>query len=147
MSFLNWSSFWRYDSPVYYREVIWCDSGYPVHNSLMMETEMNFSFLECNVYSLVHKYQLSGGTCLICLNSGRVKRSLNLESAGNISAFLPNCVVLYPKVLSDALTDLVTVVRISSTAQRQICSPTYWEWCSSSNIVSLVVGVETLNPV
>lgn len=146
MSFLNWSSFWRHHSPVSYQEVIWCDSGYPVHNSLMMETEMNFSFLECYGYSLVHDYQLSGGICPICLNNGRVKRSLNLESAGNISAFLPDCMVLYRKVLSVSFIHLLTVVRTSSIAQRQIWSPTHWEWCTYSKIVSLVVAMEALNP-
>ena len=146
MSFLNWSSFWRHHSPVCYQEVMWCDSGYLVHNSLMMETEMNFSFLECNGYNFVHKYQLSGGTCLICLTRGTVKRSLNLESAGDISAFLPNCMVLYPKVMSDSLTHSLTVVRTSSTAQRHIWSLTHCEWCSCSKIVSIVVAMEALNP-
>ena len=59
---------------------------------------MNYSFFECDGCSLVHKYQLSGGTCLICLNSERVKRSLNVESAGKIGACLPNCMILYHKI-------------------------------------------------
>ena len=108
--------------------MVWYDSGYPVHKSVMMETKINFSFLECNGYSLVHKYQLSGGTCLICLHSGRVKRSLNVESAGNISAFLPNCVVLYRKVLSDSLTH--------NCKNRK--------YCTKTNLVSNTLGMMKL---
>jgi hypothetical protein len=48
MSFVNISSFCRHHIPAYHQETRRCDSGYTVHNFLMMETEMNYSFLECD---------------------------------------------------------------------------------------------------